>query len=41
MGIQVPLLVLGNAVISQIFLRTRKIMVMHSNERESLIYVPL
>ena len=27
------LLVLGNAVISKIFLHTRKIMVMHSNER--------
>ena len=27
------LLVLGNAVISKFFLRTRKIMVMHSNER--------
>ena len=26
------ILVLGNAVISKIFLRTRKIMVMHSNE---------
>ena len=28
-----PLFVLGNAVISKIFLRTCKIMVMHSNER--------
>ena len=27
-------LVLGNVVISKIYLRTRKIMVMHSNERE-------
>ena len=32
---------LGNVVISKNFLRTCKIMVMHSNEGESMIYVPL
>src|SRR3954467_6535013 len=32
---------LGNVVISKNFLRTRKIMVMHSNERESVVYIPL
>ena len=31
---------LGNVVISKNFLRTRKIMVMHSNEGESIVYVP-
>ena len=32
--------VLGNVVISKTFLRTRKIMVMHSNERgESVVYI--
>src|SRR3954462_2207757 len=31
---------LGNAVISKNFLRTHKIMVMHSNEGESVVYVP-
>ena len=34
------LLVLGNVVISKKILRTRKIMVMHSNEGESIVYVP-
>ena len=34
------LLVLGNVVISKKILRTRKIMVMHSNEGESVVYVP-
>ena len=33
--------VLGNIVISKKFLRTRKIMVMHSNERGECVYVPL
>ena len=33
-------LLLGNVVISKKFLRTRKIMVMHSNERESVVDVP-
>jgi len=32
---------LGNVVISKNFLRTRKIMVMHSNEGESVVYIPL
>ena len=35
------LLVLGNVVISKKILRTRKIMVMHSNEGESVVYVPM
>src|SRR3954467_9357295 len=35
------LLLLGNIVISKKFLRTRKIMVMYSNERESIVYIPL
>ena len=30
----------GFVVISKKFLRTRKIMVMHSNERGSMIYIP-
>ena len=34
-------LVLGNVVISKKFLRTRKIMVMHSNERGECVHVPL
>ena len=32
--------VLGNVVISKIFLRTSKIMVMHSNERGECVHVP-
>ena len=32
--------VLGNVVISKKFLRTRRIMVMHSNEREECVHVP-
>ena len=32
--------VLGNVVISKKFLRTRKIMVMHSNERGECVHVP-
>ena len=32
--------VLGNVVISKKFLRTRKIMVMHSNERAECVHVP-
>ena len=31
---------LGNVVISKKFLRTRKIMVMHSNERGECVHVP-
>ena len=31
---------LGNVVISKKFLRTRKIMVMHSNERRECVHVP-
>ena len=31
---------LGNVVISKKFLHTRKIMVMHSNERGECVYVP-
>ena len=40
LGDYLPDDVLGNAVISKNFLRTRKIMVMHSNEGESVVYVP-
>ena len=32
--------VLGNVVISKKILRTRKIMVMHSNERGECVHVP-
>ena len=32
---------MGNVVISKKFLRTRKIMVMYSNEGESVVYIPL
>ena len=32
--------VLGNVVIPKQFLRTRKIMVMHSNKRGEYVYVP-
>ena len=31
---------MGFVVISKKFLRTRKIMVMHGNERGSMIYIP-
>ena len=34
------LVLLGNVVISKKFLRTRKIMVMHSNERGKCVHVP-
>src|SRR4051812_13203782 len=41
-GVLLPVgVVLGNVVISKNFLRTRKIMVMHSNEGESVVYIPL
>ena len=34
------LLLMGNVVISKKFLRTRKIMVMHSNERGECVHIP-
>ena len=36
-----PRFVLGNVVISKKILRTRKIMVMHINERGECIFIPL
>ena len=33
-------ILLGNVVISKKFLRTRKIMVMHSNERGECVHIP-
>ena len=35
-----PLSLLGNVVISKNFLRTHRIMVMHSNERGECVHVP-